>query len=251
MEGRASRGWWDLGVAKQVAAALWSSGEFAVLERVNFQRTYDLAERVIPESLRRTEVSREEALERLLLKALEGHGWASQGTLSRTWRLQNRKVKISAALKHLAEKGEILPCALADGAGNTPGWIRPEDLSLAQKLERVRPRRDRGVLLSPFDPVLWDRERTQRLFGFHQILEIFKPASKRIYGYYCMPILAGERLVARADLKADRKRGKLQVLSLRFEETEKGRPAEREQGEAARTALERFANALQLQLAEG
>jgi uncharacterized protein YcaQ len=110
----------------------------------------------------------------------------------------------------------------------------------------VRPRRDRGVLLSPFDPVLWDRQRVRHLFGFDQVLEIFKPATRRIYGYYCLPVLAGENLVARVDLKADRKKGKLHVISARFETNDtKGRAPKRD-CEAVRTAVARFADALRL-----
>ncbi|MBT8368050.1 MAG: winged helix DNA-binding domain-containing protein, partial [Deltaproteobacteria bacterium] len=126
------------------------------------------------------------------------------GTLSQTWRLSNRQKQIRTILKHLVEKGLTVPCAVVgDDGKNHPGWIRPDDLELAALLKRVRPRKDRGVLLSPFDPVLWDRRRVKLLFGFDQILEIFKPAPKRIYGYYCLPVLAGDRLVARVDLKAD------------------------------------------------
>ena len=121
------------------------------------------------------------------------------------------------------------------------GWIRPTDLDLAVRLQGIRPRRDRGVLLSPFDPVLWDRNRVQQLFAFHQMLEIFKPAEKRIYGYYCLPVLAGERLVARYDLKADRKSGTIQVLSRRFEGDDPSTPASAADGEAARSALKRYA----------
>jgi len=136
---------------------------------------------------------------------------------------------------------------LVDNAGkHRLGWIRPEDLELLARLKRIRPRQDKGVLLSPFDPILWDRARVKLLFGFDQILEIFKPASKRIYGYYCLPVLAGEKLIARFDLKAERKSGRLNILSLRFENTDRTGQASAEDAEAAKTALTRYAEALAL-----
>ena len=242
MEGRGSSGWWDLKVAKKVATALWSSGELAIRERKNFQRTYDLAERVIPDDVRERRVAKEDALEILFERALAGHGWAAAGTLAQTWRLRNRPGEIKGALTRLRERGEIVPCALVlENGKKSPGWIRPIDLELATRLESVRPRRDRGVLLSPFDPLLWDRQRVDQLFAFHQVLEIFKPAPQRIYGYYCLPVLAGEKLVARLDLKADRKNGKLQVLARHFE----GSPSSADR-EAVSTALERYADAVEL-----
>jgi uncharacterized protein YcaQ len=247
MEGEGSRGWWDLKVAKKVATALWSSGELAIRERRNFQRTYDLAERVIPDRWRQQSVSKDEALEILLLRAVAGHGWAATGTLAQTWRFRNLQPELRQALERLAEKGEVTPCSLVLQKGSAkPGWIRPSDLELAGRLESVRPRRDRGVLLSPFDPVLWDRNRVQQLYGFHQMLEIFKPAEKRIYGYYCLPVLAGERLVARYDLKADRKRGVVQVLCRHFEGDDPSKPTSAADVEAARTALVRHTEAVEL-----
>jgi uncharacterized protein YcaQ len=247
MEGGGGRGWWDLKVAKRVATALWSSGELAIRERRSFQRTYDLSERVIPDQWRRATMPLPQAFETLLLKALEGHGWATTGTLARTWRLTNRAEEITAALDVLQEKGEIVPaCLEADDGGRGRGWIRPDDLELADRLERIRPRHDRGVLLSPFDPVLWDRDRVQGLFGFHQVLEIFKPAAKRIYGYYCLPVLAGDRLVARYDLKADTRAGRLEVLSLRYEATGSAEPASSSESQAASSALQRYGAAIGL-----
>jgi uncharacterized protein YcaQ len=247
MEGRGSRGWWDLKIAKRVATALWSSGELAIRERKHFQRTYDLAERVIPDEVRGRPLTKRDGIEALLLKALDGHGWATTGAIASTWRLRNHGQEITAALRRLVENGKIMPCALENPGGrDTPGWIRPEDRELAARLVTVRPRRDRGVLLSPFDPLLWDRARVKRLFGFNQVLEIFKPAAQRTYGYYCLPVLSGEQLVARFDLKADRKRGVLRVLSCRFEGTGNARPAAARDGEAARAALSRYADALEL-----
>ena len=247
MEGGGSRGWWDLKIAKKVATAMWSSGELAIRERRNFQRIYDLPERVIPESWRRKTVPRGRAIETLALQALAGHGWASTGTISQTFRLA--QTDVVAALDHLEESNDIVPCNLIlDGGRMSRGWIRPTDLDLAVRLEGIRPRHDRGVLLSPFDPVLWDRNRVQQLFAFHQLLEIFKPAANRLYGYYCLPVLAGERLVARYDLKADRKHGEIEIISLRFEGDVPSNPANSADGEAARTALERFALAVGLEI---
>ena len=249
MEGGGSRGWWDLKLAKRVATALWSSGELAIRERRNFQRVYDLTERVIPKSRRQNGLSEPQAVEQLLVQALKGHGWAATGTLSQTWRLTNRKKVITAALKRLVEKGEIVPCLFTgDNKKKSPGWIRPGDLELAARLRRVRPRADRGVLLSPFDPVLWDRRRVRQLFAFDQVLEIFKPAPKRKYGYYCLPVLAGEKFVGRVDLKADWKAEKLRVLSVLFENGHQTGKAKSDEREAVHTALERYAEALKLKL---
>jgi uncharacterized protein len=247
MEGRSSKGWWDLGVTKRIASALWSSGELAIRERTNFQRTYDLTERVIPEPLRRRPLSTADGLETLLLKALDGHGWATTGTLAATWRLKNRKGELEAALQRLREKDAVLACALhSKGDTPRPGWIRPGDRELAERLERARPRADRGVLLSPFDPLLWDRGRVARLFGFEALLEIFKPAPQRVYGYYCLPVLAGENLIARVDLKADRERGRLRIVSAHYEKA--GRAAAKRDREATRVAMERYALALGLRV---
>ncbi len=249
MEGGGKRSWWDFKIAKRVANALWSSGEFAICERRHFHRSYDLAERVIPKQQLVYDLPISEALETLLLLALKGHGWATTGTLTQTWRLSNLQREIKSALTHLTEEGKILSCVLVDDAGKPrPGWIRPDDLTLASRLKRIRPRKDEGVLLSPFDPILWDRARVKLLFAFDQILEIFKPAAKRVYGYYCLPVLAGERLVARYDLKAVRKDGLLKVLSLRFEKTDHTGQASTEDAEAATTALLRYAKALRLRI---
>jgi uncharacterized protein YcaQ len=248
LEGRGSRGWWDLKMAKRMATALWSAGILAIRERSNFQRIYDLTERVIPERWREVALPRDDALERLLLLGLQGHGWATTGTLTQTWRLRNIGQSIRTTLDRLSDKGVIIACSLVDDGGQRiPGWIRPQDVELAKRLQRVRPRKDQGVLLSPFDPVLWDRARVRRLFGFEQVLEIFKPAHLRIYGYYCLPVLAGDKLVARVDLKADRKLRKLHVLSYRFETDDaKGRVSTVNR-KALHSAVTRYATAIGMQ----
>lgn len=248
LEERRGKGWWNLGAARKVISALWSSGEVAVRERVAFQRVYDLAERVVPEELRRRPLAEEAALERLVLRALAGHGWATTGTVVATWRLGGHRAAVEAALGRLEAAGRVQRSALVEpGRPPTAGWIRPRDRELAARLVAARPRRDRGVLLSPFDPLLWDRARVRRLFGFEQMLEIYKPQGDRRYGYYCLPVLAGDRLVARVDLKADRRRGRLRVLAAAFESADaRGRAPAREVA-AARSAVGRYASALGLE----
>jgi uncharacterized protein YcaQ len=253
LEGGGGGGWWEHKPAKLVANALWRHGELAIRERRAFQRTYDLAERVIPGELRDRPLGLAASLDVLLLRALAGHGWAAKSTLAATWRLANLGPRIDAALGRLVERGEAVPCAMVDAEGRRhPGWVRPADLELAPALDRLRPRRDRGVLLSPFDPVLWDRRRVRLLFGFDQLLEIFKPAADRRWGYFCLPVLAGDRLVGRVDLKAHRgtgrKQGRLRVLSRHFETQDRTGNPPAADTRAVQTALERWATVLGLRL---
>ncbi len=251
LEGSGGQGWWDIKLSKRIAEALWSCGELTIASRCHFHRTFDLPERVIPEVIRATGVNDEEAFDILLSKALEGHGWATTGTLSATWRLVNCRHRVAESLQRLVEGGRIVPCAVHGAERELSGWVRPEDLDLAAELDRARPRRDRGVLLSPFDPVLWDRERVRLLFDFSQVLEIYKPAEVRRYGYYCLPVLAGDRLIARVDLKAERKAGHLRVLSCHYEpDRGKGGASPRDR-HAVQWALSRYASAVGLTIDAG
>ena len=213
LEGRSGAG--DLKLSRRVAESRWIVGRLAIRERRSFQRSFDLVERVIPTEVRSRRVSTASAFDTLLLRALAGHGWASTGTVAATWRLVKCRDRIHASLKRLQETGRILPCALRTAGRALPGWIRIEDL-----------------------------ERLPELFGFEQRIEIYKPASRRRYGYYCLPVLAGERLIGRVDLKARRAEGKLDVLATHFERTEPG-PRDRH---ALGRALERFSASVGLQL---
>lgn len=236
-------GWWDLGAAKKVLSALWSRGDIAIRRRIAFQREFDLAERVIPEEFRSQPRERSESVRHLLLRALAGHGWATIGTLAATWRFRNMGDELKEAMAVLGESGDVIPATVEVGGVRRTGWIRPQDAELAETLAGARPRQDRGVLLSPFDPLIWDRTRTQMLFGFRQAIEIYKPAPQREFGYYCLPVLAGDRFVGRIDLKAFRGEGRLRVAANHWEE---GDPQPRHRA-AAEFALTRLATALELE----
>ncbi len=247
LEGRGEGGWWRVKDAKRVAEALWRSGDLAIRERRGFQRVYDLAERVIPDALRTARVSTDDAFRALLLRALDGHGWAEFRTLAATWRISTRNTAFRAALDTLVAAGDVVACDLVDGRDVLAGFARPRDLELAARLRRIRPPRDVGVLLTPFDPLLWDRERVRRLFGVDVVLEIYVPAAKRRYGYFCMPVLAGERLVARVDVKADRAAGVVRTPSLHFEDDGARSPDSADRA-AVQTALARHARAVGLRV---
>ena len=241
-EDKSGRSDWGFSLTRRVLRCLWWAGDLAVRERKNFQPYYDLTERIIPDRARRHTVPERDALKTLLLKALDGHGWAQMRTLADTWRLTKRRKLLQACLEELRDDGTVAACSLEGRAGLTglTGWIRSEDLELASRLEKARPGRDEGVLLSPFDPLLWDRKRVQMLFAFEQMLEIFKPAHQRKYGYYCMPVLVGDELVGRCDLKADKAASRLHVLSVHHEGD--GRR------DAVQKSLTRYADALALKL---
>ena len=191
-------GWWNVKLASQVAMAMWSSGELAIRQRKNFHRTWDLTHRVIDEQWRRQKpLTLTQALLVLLEKALSSHGFATTGTLAATWRLRNMQPELKAALARLAEEKKVLPCRM----NGVLGWVRPQDLALAASLVTQDPPTHGAVLLSPFDPLLWDRARVKVLFGFEHVLEIYKPEAQRVHGYFALPVLCGEELVARVDLK--------------------------------------------------
>jgi uncharacterized protein YcaQ len=247
-EGKRSEHVWASKITTRVAEALWSAGDIAVKARVRFQRVFDLTERVIPDFVRELKMTDEASLDLLLLKALAGHGWATTGTLSATWRLRNQRSAIIASLQRLAESGQIVACSMRTKEREFAGWVRTADLEQVSELDALRPRADKGVLLSPFDPVLWDRARTQTLFDFELLLEIYKPANERRFGYYCLPVLAGEHLVARVDLKADRKLGRLEVLSCHLEQRAALHTQVKRARAAIQSAMSRFADAVALSL---
>lgn len=198
---------WNWHEGKIALEYLFWSGQVTSARRVNFERRYDLPERVLPpEVLDAPTPSAEEAQRELVRVAARAMGVATEPDLGDYFRLPRRESK--ARVAELVEAGELLEVAV-DGWG-APAYLWPA----ARRPRKVRAR----ALLSPFDSLIWFRPRTERIFGFRYRIEIYTPAERRVYGYYVLPFLLGEELVARVDLKSDRQAGVLRVQSAFAEE---------------------------------
>jgi uncharacterized protein YcaQ len=205
--GRGAGGWWGWSQGKQIMEWLFWSGQVTTARRRNFERLYDLTERVIPASIRELPTpSKEEAQRRLMMVSARALGVATARDLRDYFRLPTADA--AARLRELIEA-----CSLT--AVEVEGWKQPGYLHPEARLPRSV---DAAALLSPFDSLIWERQRTERLFDFVYRLEIYTPAHKREHGYYVLPFLFGERLVGRVDLKSDRARGRLQVRGGSVEE---------------------------------
>ena len=191
---------WDWSDAKKALEWLFWTGQIAVAERVNFERRYDIPERVLPaEVLAAPTPTEEEAHRELLALAAQHHGVGTARDLADYYR--QPLISARARLSELVEEQRVVPVEVE-------GWTEPGYMHAEAKL----PRRVRAsALLSPFDPVVWERARAQRIFGFYYRIEIYVPKAKRVWGYYVFPFLLGDRLVGRVDIKSDRAAGVLRV----------------------------------------
>jgi hypothetical protein len=199
--------WWDWDHGKLALEWLFWSGRLTARRRMSdFARVYDLADRVIPREVRSSPVpSRKEAHRELLMRAAAHHGVATAKDLADYHRLS--LTECGPLLTELVEDGRLLEA-------DVEGWGADRRSVAYLHPEATMPRRvDARALLSPFDPVVWERSRAERLFGFRYRIEIYTPQAKRVHGYYVLPFLLGDRLVGRVDLKADRARSVLVVQS--------------------------------------
>ena len=191
--------WWDYDDAKVALEILFDHGRVAAVRRPNdFARIYDVAERVLPAHvLARPALPERDAKKELLVRAARHHGVGTAADLADYHRIKHTR----HLLAELVEEGRLVPVTVE-------GWRQPAYLHPAATLPRRVAAR---ALLSPFDPVVWYRDRAQRLFDFEYRIEIYTPKPKRRYGYYVLPFLLGDTLVARVDLKADRVNRRLRV----------------------------------------
>lgn len=196
--------WWDRrSDGRRALELLFGDGVLTAWRSANFERVYDLSERALPPGvLSRPAVPAEEAQRELLAIAAGCLGVATVGDLAEYFWLRPRPAAQRVA--ELVEEGRLVPVAVE-------GWRQP-----AYVLPGARPRppvRATATLLSPFDSLIWTRDRTERLFGVRYRIEIYVPGPQRTFGYYVLPLLLGDELVARFDLKSDRKAGALNVVA--------------------------------------
>ena len=211
-EARSKGGWWDWHPSKTALEYLWRSGALTVIGRSGFQKRYDLTERVIDTALLQAPVAdAADTVNWCCNAALDRLGFATSGELSAFWDTVTPAEAKSWCAAALA-RGEIIEVDVTCTDGSLRrSFARPDVTEVC----RAGPEpTGRLRVLSPFDPALRDRKRAERLFGFHYRIEIFVPEPKRVYGYYVFPLMEGDRLVGRVDMKAERKDDCLRVAAL-------------------------------------
>lgn len=200
-------GWWDWHPSKTALEFLWHTGELAIARREGFQKVYDLTERVIPAEHFSRRVGDEEFVDWACRSALQRLGFATRGELAYFWSLVAPEVA-GRWLDQRAAELEVLEIAAADGGkpliAHAFAGTRESIAAAADVPSRIR-------VLNPFDPLVHDRKRAERVFGFHYRIEVFVPEAKRQYGYYVFPVLRGESVIGRVDMRADRNGDRLAV----------------------------------------
>lgn len=207
-------GWWNWKDEKNALEALLLTGQVMVASRRNFQRVYALRERVLPNWDDSSLPSSEEMKRALALRTVHALGIARQAWVADYFR--QPKTGIPKRLEVLADEGLLARVQVEELDG--PAYMDPDQLGLLEEFGSGSRRATLTTLLSPFDPLIWDRQRVRELFNFDYIMECYTPAAKRRYGYFTLAILHRGRLVGRLDPKAHRSKGVLEVRALHMEE---------------------------------
>ncbi len=205
-----SGGWWDWKPAKRALDALWSAGELMIERRVNFHRRYELRERLLPDWDDSQMPTEEDRRRRLVQIALGAMGIATVRQLADYFR--QKQTGLSQILEALVAEGQAERVQVADWT--VPAYVDP---GAWQRHSASPPTLEHTTLLSPFDNLIWDRERTRALWSFDYTLECYVPGPKRRYGYFVLPILRRGSLIGRLDAKAERKAGVFRVKALYLE----------------------------------
>lgn len=215
--GRRGSTFWVRSEGRLALDWLFRTGAVMIAARPNFERSYDLTERVLPGPIRgRPTPDRDTAARELLLLAARAHGVGTAGDLADYYRLPLRRAR--DLLSGLVDEGQLRRVTVEGWKGHA--YLHPE----AHAPRAI----DHRALLTPFDSLVWVRERTERLFDFRYRIEIYVPEKQRAFGYYVLPFLLGDRLVGRVDLKADRAKGVLLVRGAFVEDGEDARAVARE-----------------------
>ncbi len=246
-EDHKSGGWWNWHPNKTALEYLWRTGKVGIARRENFQKVYDLVERVLPPHHHAPDVDHDAFVDWACRSALERLGFATHGEIAAFWALISPE---EAKAWVEAHRDELRPVSIEPADGGKPRASHafagfPDSLGdIPEPPQRLR-------VLSPFDPLIRDRNRTERLFGYFYRIEVFVPEPKRQYGYYVFPLLEGDRLVGRIDMKADRKAGTLDVRRLWWEPKVRASAGRMERLEAELARLAKFTGVEDVRWLEG
>lgn len=242
-----SGGWWNWHPNKTALEYYWHTGKLAIAGRVNFQKVYDLTERVLPAHHHEPAVSHEEFVDWACRSALTRLGFATSGEIAAFWALvtpQEAKDWVDA------HRDELTEVVIESANGSRPRAAHALQ-DFPTSLDSVSEPPGRIRVLSPFDPLLRDRNRAERLFNFSYRIEIFVPEPKRQYGYYVFPLIEGDRMIGRIDMKADRKAVSVDVRRLWLEPGVRASNGRLEKLEAELTRVAKFAGVERVHYLDG
>ncbi len=242
-EKRSNGGWWEWNLSKTSLEFLWRTGGLCICRREGFQKVYDLTENVIPDAHRGKGNDRDMLIDWSCRAAMDRLGFATPGELAKFWAL----IPPSEAKDWAARQNSLIEVEVEGADGALRKHLAHPDLLDADPPKppaRVR-------VLSPFDPMIRDRKRTQRLFGFEYTIEVFVPAPKRKYGYYVFPLLEDDKLIGRIDMKADRGLDALVVKGLWLEPKVKLSAGRQKRLDAELERQRRFAGVARTEFEEG